>query len=154
MGVIEIIVAALASGAAAGLKPTAEQVVKDAYAGLKNLITRKYSGVDLAPLEKKPDSQTKQGSVAEDLAAAGGAADAELLAKAQALLEAVARHEPAAAASVGIDLAKVKAASLRIQDVEAQGGAATVSVHESEFTGEVNISNIRAGATGDRSKKA
>ena len=38
MDPITIIVTALALGAAAGLKPTAEQAVKVAYAGLKKLI--------------------------------------------------------------------------------------------------------------------
>jgi hypothetical protein len=38
MDPITIIVTALALGAAAGLKPTAEQAVQDAYAGVKRLI--------------------------------------------------------------------------------------------------------------------
>ena len=37
MDPVTIIVTALALGAAAGLKPVAEQAVKDAYAGIKTL---------------------------------------------------------------------------------------------------------------------
>ena len=70
---ITIIVTALATGAAAGLKPTAAQAVKDAYAGLKSLIQRKLgTTASVDALESKPDSETKQSSVAEDLADTGG----------------------------------------------------------------------------------
>ncbi len=67
MDTIGIIVSALASGAAAGLKPITEKAIKDAYAGLKSMIQRKYSRVDLLPIENKPESQSKRESVAEDL---------------------------------------------------------------------------------------
>ena len=42
MDPISIIITALALGAAAGLKPTAEIAIKDAYAGLKKIIQDKY----------------------------------------------------------------------------------------------------------------
>ena len=45
MDFINIIVSALASGAAAGLKPTAEKIVKEAYSGLKGMIKKKYNNV-------------------------------------------------------------------------------------------------------------
>lgn len=150
MGVIEIIVAALASGAAAGLKPTVEQTVKDAYAGLKGLIARKYSGVDLAALEKRPDSQVKRDSVAEDLTAAGVAGDAEMLAHARSLLDAIAAYAPEAASAIGVDLAQIRGAALRIQDVEALDTG--VRVRDSEFAGDIDISKVRAGVTGDHPK--
>ena len=47
---ITIIVTALVAGAAAGLKPTAEKAIKDAYAGIKALIQRKYGDVGLVGL--------------------------------------------------------------------------------------------------------
>jgi hypothetical protein len=65
MDPITIIVTALAAGAAAGLKPTAEQAIKDAYAGIKVLMLRKYETLSLEALEQKPDSETKQASLAE-----------------------------------------------------------------------------------------
>ena len=73
MDPVSLIVTALAAGAAAGLKPTAEKIIKDAYEGIKTLIKRKYDQVDLASLEKKPQSQAKRDSVAEDLSDAGAA---------------------------------------------------------------------------------
>ena len=46
MDPISIIVTALATGAAAGLKPTAAKVIQDAYAGIKALIQR---NIDVNP---------------------------------------------------------------------------------------------------------
>jgi hypothetical protein len=152
MGLIEIIVAALATGAAAGLKPTVEQAVKDAYQGLRSLITQKYGHVDLAPLESKPESSGKHESVARDLTAAGAARDPDLLAQAKAVLDAIAAHAPDAARAAGVDLEKLKAAALRIHDVDASGTG--VRVRESEFAGEIEIGGIRAGQVGERPKKA
>jgi len=54
---ITAIVTALALGAAAGLKPIAEQAIKDSYAALKALITRKYAGVNVDLLEQNPASE-------------------------------------------------------------------------------------------------
>ncbi|MDQ3606970.1 MAG: hypothetical protein M3418_12400, partial [Gemmatimonadota bacterium] len=84
MDPISIIVAALAAGAAAGLKSNAEKVVADAYEGIKALIKRRYSRVDLTPIETKPESEKKRESVAEDLEEAGAAEDLELLDQAKA----------------------------------------------------------------------
>jgi hypothetical protein len=117
MDPIGIIVAALASGAAAGLKPTAEKAIKEAYAGLKSLIQRKYSRVDLLPIENKPESRSKRESVAEDLADAGAAGDRELLDLAKVLIDAVAEHDKATATVIGVDLEEVKAAYLDITKV-------------------------------------
>ena len=79
MDPITIIVTALAAGAAEGLKPTAEQVIKDAYACVKALIQGKYAISSMESLEQKPDSEFKQKSVAEDLAGVGADKDKELL---------------------------------------------------------------------------
>jgi hypothetical protein len=61
MDPVTLIVAALAAGAAAGLKPTAEQAVKDAYAGVKAFILNKYPSLSLEPLEQKPGVGSKTG---------------------------------------------------------------------------------------------
>ncbi|MCB0144110.1 MAG: hypothetical protein KDE50_29740, partial [Caldilineaceae bacterium] len=68
---ITFIVTALAAGAAAGLTASAENAIKEAYAGIKALIQRKFGGVDLAVLESKPESATRRGVVAEELTEAG-----------------------------------------------------------------------------------
>jgi hypothetical protein len=58
---ITIVVSALVAGAAAGLDDTAGQVVRDAYAALKNLLKRKLRGAPGADAildrhEAKPDA--------------------------------------------------------------------------------------------------
>lgn len=143
MDPITIIVTALAAGAAAGLKPTAEKVVKDAYAGIKALIQRKYARVNLSPLEAKPESEAKRASVQEDLADAGADGDQELLAQAKVLIDVVEQHDRAAARAIGVDLEEVKAEFLRVQKVTAEGTG--VKVRRGEFTGGIDIGEVEAG---------
>ena len=121
MDPISIIVAALVAGAAAGLKPTAEQVIKDAYTGLKSLLQRKYKAVAVEALEHKPESKAKQESVAEDLAEAGADQDNELLDQAKALLDTIKTHEPQAAVAVGVDLEKIEAEYVALKKISATG---------------------------------
>lgn len=145
MDPITMIVLALAAGAAAGLKPSAEQAIKDAYAGVKALIQRKYAKVDLASLERKPESEAKRESVREDLDDAGAGKDQELLDKVNALLETLEKQAPDSAAAIGIDLREVKAAFLKAQTVVAEGTG--VKVEKSEFSGGIELGEVRAGKT-------
>ena len=122
MDPVSLIVLALAAGAAAGLKSTAAEAVQDGYSAIKALIRRKYTRIDLAPLEEKPESEAKRASLTEDLQDAGAGSDAELIAQARQLVALVAQHDSSAAAAVGIDLGKVKAEFLRVGDVVATQG--------------------------------
>jgi hypothetical protein len=149
MDPIGIIVSALATGVAAGLKPTAEKAIKDAYAGLKSMIQRKYSRVDLQPIENKPESLSKRESVAEDLVDAGATGDQELLDLAKVLIDAVARHDKATADVIGVDLEEVKAAYLDIKKVTTSGTG--VRVKKSEFEGGIDIGEVNAGEAGESS---
>ena len=127
-----LIVSALASGAAAGLKPLAEQTIKDAYASIKAFIRSKYPSVSLEPLEKKPDSEAKRSSTAEDLTEAGADEDNELLERSKALLDTVKQHDRQAAEAIGVDIEEVEAEYLKIQKVRASGTG--VQVRKSKFT--------------------
>jgi hypothetical protein len=91
---ITLIVTSLALGAAAGLKPTAEQVIKDAYAGLKSLIQRKYAKVSVAQLEEAPESKARRAVVEEDLTKTGADKDEEILRQARMLLDTIQAHAP------------------------------------------------------------
>src|SRR2546421_1289448 len=62
MDPISIIVAALVTGAAAALKPTTEQVIKDAYAGMKGLVQRKYTRVEGSQHFSLPKSPLRNAS--------------------------------------------------------------------------------------------
>ncbi|WP_155981445.1 hypothetical protein [Nocardia sp. BMG111209] len=139
----EIVAAAVAAGAAAGLKETAARAVGDAYRQVKSLITGRYRQVDLAAVEARPASAHRRDELAEDLTAAGASGDAELLAAAQALLAAVRAHEADAGVAVGVDLERVQAAALRVREVESTGTG--VRVVDGSFDGDIEIGSVRAG---------
>ncbi len=71
MNPLTSLVTALAAGAAAALKPTMEQAVKDGYAALKGLIQRKYVQVQVDQLEANPSSKNCRGVVEEELGGRG-----------------------------------------------------------------------------------
>lgn len=86
------ITTAIASGATAAASDTAKKAIVDAYSGLKALLIRKFGGDSptihaVNSLEAKPDSQPRQGVLAEELAAAKVESHAEIVASAQSLLE-------------------------------------------------------------------
>ncbi|MGH2358392.1 MAG: hypothetical protein ACRDGJ_10345 [Candidatus Limnocylindria bacterium] len=91
------IVTALAAGALAATPEVAGQAVKDAYAGLKDLVVRKLGGkgeVEAAVklLERKPESEERKTALAEELEAAGAGDDRDLGYAAQALLDLLKAH--------------------------------------------------------------
>jgi hypothetical protein len=139
---VTLIVAALAAGAAAGLKPVAAEAVRDAYRGIKRLITDHYPGVAIEELEKLPASDAKKESLTVDLERAGASRDSELLAAAEALIAAVKEHDAEAAAAVGVRLDDIEAAFLRIHDVEAEGTGVEASRVRTE--GGIDISGVRS----------
>lgn len=147
---ITIIVTALVAGAAAGLKPTAEKAIKDAYAGIKALIQRKYGDVGLVALEKKPESEAKRASVTEDLTDAGAGDDAELLEQAKALLDTIKQHERQAAEAIGVDFEEIEAEYLKIKKVWAKDTG--VKVRKGKFRGGIEIGEVEAGVGGEPPK--
>jgi hypothetical protein len=143
MDPVTLIVSALALGASAGLQSTVATAIGDAYSALRRILRKRYRDVDLTPVERRPESAAKRDSLAEDLDVAGAGADAELLAAARHLIEQVSSHAPDAAVAVGVDLERVHAAALRIAAVESAGTG--VRVRDSDFTGDVDIRDVRAG---------
>ena len=103
---ITLVVTAVALGAAAGVTETASQVVRDAYAGLKALLTGR--AVDVSAVERRPDSHAQQAALTETLTDPGGV-DEEVVAAARAVTEAVAAHDSAVAPGIGVDLERVRA---------------------------------------------
>lgn len=92
MDPVTLIVAALAAGAALGLKDAASAAVKDAYAGLKALVEKRFAGHakrQLVLAEHEADPETWEKPLAAELAATGADRDGELVAAAQALMRLV-----------------------------------------------------------------
>lgn len=86
------IIAGLSASAIAGVPKAAEQVIADAYAGLKALITRKFGGESdvakaVAGLESKLDSAGRKETLGEEVKAARVDQDPEILKAAQALMD-------------------------------------------------------------------
>ena len=91
MDPVTLIVTALAAGAVLGLKDVTSAAVKDAYAGLKALVKKRFAGRpkgELA-LAEHEGSQTWDEPLAAELAAAGADRDDELVTAAQALMRLV-----------------------------------------------------------------
>lgn len=85
------IVAALSAGAISGLTETSKTAITDAYARLKDLLTRKCGAKSdvvhaLEQVELKPASAGRQATLGEELAAAHAEQDQEILAAAHHVL--------------------------------------------------------------------
>lgn len=147
---ITAITTALALGAAAGLKETAEQIFKDGYATLKTLVKRKFppASPSLDQLEQAPESKARRAVVEEDLAKVGAANDVEVLQQAKALLD-LEKQAPAMAAVIGVDLEDIKGGVLRLSDVLSSGPG--VRVKRADIRGDIDIRGVRAGQSGDKS---
>ena len=89
MDPVTLIVTALAAGAASALQDGAAAAVKDAYARLKALVSRRFIDRPTAELvlaEHESAPQTWEKPLAAELFAAGAGDDADLAAAAQALM--------------------------------------------------------------------
>ena len=84
----------------------------------------------------------------EELAAVKADQDVEVLQQAQALLDAIQRHAPQAAAAIGVDLKEIEGASLAIRRVTASGTG--VKVEGAKLSGDITIEDVRAGGSGGR----
>jgi hypothetical protein len=92
MDPVTLIVAALASGAAAGMTGAASSAVQDAYAGLKALVRRRFAGrrdgdLVLARHEEAPEAWA--GPLSAELTAVGAGHDLALVSAAQELMSLV-----------------------------------------------------------------
>lgn len=89
---ITLIETALAAGAGLGVKDTTSAAVKDAYAGLKTLVKKRFAGrpdAELVLAKYEDAHETWQAPLAAELGNAGADRDAELVAAAQALMSLV-----------------------------------------------------------------
>jgi hypothetical protein len=142
---ITAIVTALTLGAAAGLKGTTEQLIKDGYTTLKTLLKSKFpqASTSVDQLEHAPDSKARRAVVEEDLTKEGAGHNAEILQQAKALLDLIAQRSPNTAEIIGVSLRDITGASLRIADVLSSGSG--VKVEGADLGGDITIQNVRAG---------
>jgi len=144
---IASIVSAVAVGFAAAAKDTAQQAVKDAYAGLKKLIEDRYQ-VGLSNMEQRPTSDSQKSAVAEALQEKNAQNDADLVAKAQSVIEAVQTYDPdpaKTAGSVGVEWIRVKVDVLNVKTIRGGEGGTAFRAVDSEFK-TVNMDDLNPKA--------
>ena len=144
MDALSLIVTAVATGAALGLKPTAEQAVKDGYAALKRLLINRYGGQgDVAEavekVEAKQDADWPKEMLREELGAAA-AEDRELLRQAQDLLRAARPERDASAESSAVT---VTASGHSVAVGGSVGGSVTNIHGDGNVVGDHSESNVR-----------
>lgn len=88
------ILAAIAAGVVSGTMEVGQQVILDAYNGLKDLLKKKLGAKSkvakaVKELEANPKSESRKGVLQEEIAAAKADQDADLVKAAQALLKSV-----------------------------------------------------------------
>jgi hypothetical protein len=111
MSAVVVITAALAAGAGVGVEDTASAAVKDAYAGLKELLKRRLGGHGREVVQALDADETTPGvwqaRLGEALTESGAASDEQVIAAAQRLLELT---DPAgsAAGKYQVDLREAK----------------------------------------------
>jgi hypothetical protein len=109
MSAVELITAALAAGAGAGLKDSASTAVRDAYAGLRDLLRRRVGDHDEQAVQALEADETEPGvwqaRIGEALTTSGAADDEQVLAAARRLL---AVADPALAAKYQVDVREAK----------------------------------------------
>jgi hypothetical protein len=138
---VTLVVTAVALGASAGLTETATTAIKDAYGGLKRLLTTRQ--VDLSAIERKPDSKAQQNALEETLTDLPGGVDRELLDAAQHVAEAVSVYRPEAAEPLGVDLRNVQAEFIRVRSIDSSGTG--FRGEGLTLRGGVDLGDVRAG---------
>ena len=137
MDPISAIVMALVTGAAAGIKPTVEKVIKDSYEGIKVLINRKLNAPVVEVLEADLTSEMAKNLLCEHLKKAGAEKDEELLKQAKALLELIKQHAPQELEVIGVKLADFEAASLTLSNISSSGIGVVIA--NGKINGDINI---------------
>ncbi len=95
--ITSLIVTAVALGAATGLTPTAEQAIKDAYAGFKQVIIDRYNAnrdliQAVESLDEQPDNAQHHATLETELIKAGATKDPVLIEAANTIHIAGAAH--------------------------------------------------------------
>lgn len=147
-----IISSAIALGAAAGLKPTVEKAIKDAYEGLKQLITDRYGSNDdvvdaVDYVTKKPEAEKRRESLDDALREAGVDRDAELVTAAKQVHEAVQAHAPDLPESIGMDIGTLKVKLLKVEDVQAGVSGTAVRIGTAEIEDTASFKGIGGGGS-------
>ncbi|XVV08562.1 hypothetical protein ACQP2X_27355 [Actinoplanes sp. CA-131856] len=114
MSAVEVIAAALAAGAGAGLTDATSAAVRDAYARLKELLKRRV-GDDGVLEANETEPGFWQAQLGDALTASGAADDERILAAARQLL---ALADPASAAKYRVDVREAKGVQVGDRNIQ------------------------------------
>jgi len=135
----------LAAGAAAALSDVAGQAVKDAYTGLKSILAGRLASLGL--LEQDPKNETFRKAAAEEMQKKDLTADAEILARLDALSKALEQEPPDRRERLGVDIQQVQAAhDVIIRQITTLGGIRVHGVGSTQ--GKVEIEGLKTGGSG------
>ena len=146
MSITDLIVQTLVAGATISRNPDCPPHLGRAYLALINYLQSHHPQIDLDRITKQPDSQRGRDYLAEDLANAQADQDEGLLPQVHGLIDALNAHQAASANTVGVDLAALTTAALRIRDVQASGTG--VRVTDSTVHATTEIDGVTGGGTG------
>jgi len=150
MDPLTLITTALIVGATAALQETAGQAVKDAYNGFKTFLIDRFQNTKTAidSLEEDLTDENSQKTLTTRLGKAKAETDAEVLRRAQELVEAVKHYAPQTGAQLNIDLNDLTVGgSATLRNIEK-----TVKGRDWQITGDLNIENV--GTKGDTDPNA
>jgi hypothetical protein len=143
MDLVQMVVDSFATGVVAAAKDSATDAVKSACQKLRARFSDRYPDVSTAALETKPESPLQRSALKEILMEAGAGSDSELLTLAVAMAEAIKADDPGAAATVGVDLSRIAADEINIEEIAASGGSTGVRASD-VIARSVNIKNVEA----------
>jgi hypothetical protein len=132
---------ALSMGAEAVVKTAVGEVVKDAYKGLKDVVSR-WAGGEVAMLEAAPNSKGKQLAVAEIIDGRAGDEKAQVKRLALALNEAL--RNAAKAGVIGIDIGRLEADNVRLGQINVSAGVG-FSADEVKVKGDFTVDSLTVG---------
>lgn len=144
MDPVSAIVGALIAGASAALKDTANQAIKDAYAGLKRLLKDTYSFASVALIEKQPENITYQRAAEDELKGSNALQDNDVLQKAVDILNAIESSSEGEIEAWGVDVETIKAGrNVLLEHISGESGGLRAKSVEAE--NDITMRDIHGG---------
>jgi tetratricopeptide (TPR) repeat protein len=142
----QVIVTALAEGAAASLLASTSPLVKDCYLALKSCLQARFPELNLQLIEAAPQSTARRAALNEGLLKTTACQDADVVRYAAILHAALRDGKPEGPTVQGVRAEDLKAGSVSIETVTAEGtGSVTaVAIKDSQVSGDVSIRDIHA----------
>ncbi|MEW5802359.1 MAG: hypothetical protein AB1847_09680 [bacterium] len=145
MDPITIISTALISGAAAGLKPTAEKAVRDAYNALKAYLTSKWRTFDVAAIESSKNKLEDE-TIKDKMRALNMHNDSSLVRLSYEMINLIEKHDISIAKEISIRLGDISAQkNISLTGLSSQDGPVKIDIDKAVAGENFTISDVQAG---------